>query len=91
MQTNTRDLNLTSNPTQRTPLEALVMLERAEMVREVMSRIPKEQTEVMHLAYFSGYSQSQIADHLGLPLGTVKTRMRQGMIKLQSLLSKNGS
>lgn len=70
------------------PLEAVVGFERAELVRDALQQIPPEQSQVLLLAYFSGLSQSEIATHLELPLGTVKTRTRQGMNKLQRLLIK---
>jgi RNA polymerase sigma-70 factor (ECF subfamily) len=47
-----------------------------------MEEISTEQKQVLELAYYEGYSQSEIAELLKIPLGTVKTRMRQGMIKL---------
>ena len=53
-----------------------------EKVRLAMEEISKEQKQVLELAYYEGYSQSEIAEMLSIPLGTVKTRMRQGMIKL---------
>jgi RNA polymerase sigma-70 factor (ECF subfamily) len=48
--------------------------------------LPKEQTQVLALAYFKGLSQSQISEALGLPLGTVKTRIRLAMQKLRETL-----
>lgn len=69
------------------PLDAAIMQERAGQVQAAMQQIPAEQREVILLAYFEGYSQSQMAEHLGLPLGTVKTRVRQGMKKLSELLA----
>lgn len=76
------------NTSGETPLEAVVGFERAQLVRDALEQIPEEQREVLLLAYFSGFSQSEIATHLTLPLGTVKTRTRQGMIKLQTILRK---
>jgi RNA polymerase sigma-70 factor (ECF subfamily) len=68
------------------PLDALMMQERAALVKNALQQIPREQREVIEIAYFDGYSQSEIAEHLNIPLGTVKTRMRQGMKKLHALL-----
>jgi RNA polymerase sigma-70 factor (ECF subfamily) len=51
-----------------------------------MRRLPEEQRHTLALAYFGGLSQSQIADHLDVPLGTVKKRMRLGMDKLRAAL-----
>lgn len=54
-----------------------------ERVREAMSSLTAIQREALTLAYFGGYSQSQVAELLNLPLGTVKTRIRDGLIGLR--------
>lgn len=59
-----------------------------EQVREALDRLPEEQRQALRLAYFRGYTHSQIAEKLGQPLGTVKTRIRLGMQKLRQLLEK---
>lgn len=74
--------------TESNPLDALVVEERAQLVKNALQQIPAEQREVIEIAYFSGYSQSEIANKLNLPLGTVKTRMRQGMKKLHIFLKE---
>ena len=70
------------------PLDMVVALERASHVREAMQVIPQEQQDVIMLAYFGGYSQSEVAQILQIPLGTVKTRTRQGMRKLEQTLKE---
>ena len=55
-----------------------------EMVIKALAVLPSEQRQVIVLAYFEGYSQSEIAAKLGQPLGTVKTRVRLGMQKLRA-------
>ncbi len=57
-----------------------------EIVRRALAELPEEQRHTLVLAYFEGLTQSEIAAKLGAPLGTVKTRMRSGMIKLRALL-----
>lgn len=55
-------------------------------VHLALAGLPPDQQKVVWLAYFDGMTQQEIADKLGEPLGTVKTRMRLGMIKLRQLL-----
>ncbi len=57
-------------------------------VRLALSKLPKEQQEVLAFAYFKGYSHTEIADVLKEPVGTVKTRIRLAMQKLRRELSK---
>jgi RNA polymerase sigma-70 factor (ECF subfamily) len=57
-----------------------------EQVREALRSLPEEQLKVLELAYFSGYAQLEIAELLGLPLGTVKGRIRLGLKKMRGLL-----
>jgi RNA polymerase sigma-70 factor (ECF subfamily) len=68
------------------PMETTIFSDRAELVKKALDEIPKEQSEVIKIAYYRGMTQSEIADYLDIPLGTVKTRTRQGMIKLKRIL-----
>ena len=54
-----------------------------EQVREALGTLPQEQLKILELAYFSGYTHVEIAELLGLPLGTVKGRMRLGLKKVR--------
>ena len=65
-----------------------VKSEQAEAVRRALSQLPEEQRRTLVLAYFEGLTQTEIAERLNTPLGTVKTRMRSGMIKLRELLGE---
>jgi RNA polymerase sigma-70 factor, ECF subfamily len=69
-----------------TPEESIVMTEQQHLVQEAFAKLVPEQRQVLELAYFSGLSHSDIATSLGLPLGTVKTRLRLGMLKLRELI-----
>ena len=65
----------------------VVKSEQRGVVNKALDQLPEEQKRPLMLAYFDGLTQSEIAAHLGAPLGTVKTRMRAGMMKLRELLS----
>ena len=60
--------------------------EESHAVRAALARLPLEQRQVIELAYFGGFTHSQIADMLGAPIGTVKGRMRLGLTKLRVAL-----
>jgi RNA polymerase sigma-70 factor (ECF subfamily) len=70
-----------------TDIEA-VRREAAREVRGVLAQLPDDQLKVVQLAYFGGLSQSEIAEALGMPLGTVKGRMRLAMEKMRAKLAE---
>ena len=59
----------------------------ARQVRAALTTLPEEQRRVIELAYFGGFSHTQIAELLGLPAGTVKGRMRLGLTKMRLALA----
>lgn len=65
-------------------------LERERIMR-ALATIPESQRDVIMLAYFEGYSQSEMAEKLSQPLGTVKTRVRLAMQKLRAVLENDGN
>lgn len=71
------------------PLENTILTDRAKKLRDALDQISDKQRKVLQVAYFNGMSQSEIADEYDIPLGTVKTRMRDGMMKLRELLAKD--
>jgi RNA polymerase sigma-70 factor (ECF subfamily) len=62
--------------------------ETARQVRGALSGLPDEQSKVIQLAFFGGFSHSEIAKMLNEPLGTIKGRMRLGMEKIRAVLSE---
>ena len=70
-------------------LSDTIKVAQKDMVRRALAQLPEEQRHTLVLAYFGGLTQSEIAAKLNVPLGTVKTRMRSGMIKLRALLGSH--
>lgn len=69
-----------------TPFEQAALEERSQRVRQALAELTDSQRQVLELAYYQGLSQSEIAKALDTPLGTIKTRARQGLLKLRQLL-----
>jgi RNA polymerase sigma-70 factor (ECF subfamily) len=76
------------DPSPEPPEVAWATVRRVELVQS-LERLPEAQRVVIEL-FAAGYSQSEIATHLGEPLGTVKTRMRRGLLALRDMLSNRG-
>ena len=70
------------------PGEQLETADSAGRVSAALARIPPEQGELIRLAFYDGLTHEQIARTLGLPLGTVKTRIRLGMMRLRELCAE---
>jgi RNA polymerase sigma-70 factor (ECF subfamily) len=68
------------------PDEAMAEKERKERVQAALAGLPADQKEVVSLAYLEGLSHSEIAERLGVPLGTVKSRMRIAYQKIRQAL-----
>jgi RNA polymerase sigma-70 factor (ECF subfamily) len=77
------DSGATSSPSAN---EVIHGRERAEMLRAAMKDLPTEQRMAIELAFFTGMSQTDIATRLQQPLGTVKARIRRGMLRLREQL-----
>ncbi|HZQ54007.1 MAG TPA: sigma-70 family RNA polymerase sigma factor [Bryobacteraceae bacterium] len=69
------------------PEEAIAASQQQRRVRQALSALPPEQRKALEMAYFSGLTHTEIASALGVPLGTIKTRIRMAMDKLRIALS----
>ena len=67
------------------PADLIADADESQRVAEAMAELPEEQLAVLRLSYFDGLSHSEIAEVIGIPLGTVKGRMRLALERLRSL------
>lgn len=70
------------------PSVAVIRDESAQTARAALRRLPVKQREALELAYFGGYSNAEIAALIGVPLGTVKGRMRLGLARLRDIIGE---
>lgn len=72
--------------TPQSPFEHVDLKERSDQVRQALAQLPKNQRQILEMAYYEGLSQSEIGKKLDIPLGSVKTSGRQGLLKLRKML-----
>ena len=72
------------------PMSDILANERSSRVKGALDQLPELQRNALVMAYFDGLSQSEIAERLAEPLGTIKTRMRLGLRRLRALLAPLG-
>lgn len=71
------------------PAAEAMAAEEGELVREALETLTHAQRESLQLAYFDGLTHQQIAERTGTPLGSVKSHIRQGLIKLRAILRRH--
>ena len=71
----------------RSSFDAMAAGETNQIVRDAIQKLSKDQREAIELAFFSSLTQTEIAERLNEPLGTIKARIRRGMMKLREVLN----
>lgn len=85
-----RDMEPARDQSNQTDVELQVeIIQKKQRVRKALALLPEEQRQTLSYAYFMGYTQQEIANIMGEPLGTVKTRIRLAMKKLRQMLEQD--
>jgi RNA polymerase sigma-70 factor, ECF subfamily len=74
-------------PDRNPSLDQVSLTELGQRLTHELQTLPNNQRQVLELAYYEGLTQAEISQQLSVPLGTVKTRARQGLLKLRKLLN----
>jgi len=83
-----REAEIADYQTDKSTAEEVSLSERNRIVHGAVMQLPPEQRRAIELAFFSGLTQTEITEQLQEPLGTVKARIRRGMMKLRDLLKE---
>jgi RNA polymerase sigma factor (sigma-70 family) len=83
-------LEVAPDPAGRDTSEELDLRSRRQIVQRALAQLPDDQREALELAYYGGFTQSELAGRLGVPLGTIKSRMFTGLRRLRDLLADAG-
>jgi len=70
--------------------EEIELADRRRLVQEALRQLPADQREALELAYYGGLTQSELAERLSVPLGTIKSRMFTGLRRLRDILADAG-
>lgn len=82
-----KETKITNQVALKDSSEEVEILEKSRLIRAAVMELSKEQREAIELAFFSGLTQNEIAQELHQPLGTVKARIRRGMLRLKEMIA----